>query len=68
MKRDPMTYTHNGFFVVPVKGSYRRCAGGFCVDVRSDDDRTTCSYWTAPALEVLDEQFKPYRETLTEGY
>lgn len=62
------TYTHNGFFVTPVKGSYRRCADGHCVDVRSDDDRTTVSYWTAPADQVLNEQFQPYRETLMQGH
>lgn len=63
-----MTYTHNGFFVTPVVGSYRRCAGGFCVDVRSDDDRTTVSYWTAPADQVLDEKLQPYREYLVPGH
>jgi hypothetical protein len=62
-----MTWMHNGYFVRPIRGSYRRCAGGYCVDVRSDDDRTTVSYWTAPADQVRDESHQPYREPRSEG-
>ncbi len=64
-----MTYmTTSGFFVVPVKGSYRRAAGGYCVDVRSDDDRTTVSYWTENVENVRDENGQPYREYLSSGW
>lgn len=64
-----MTYlTERGFFVIPVKGSYRRCAGGYCVDVRSDDARCTLSYWTENADNVRDENGRPYREFRIEGH
>ncbi len=62
------TWMHDGYFVIPVRGSYRRTAGGFCVDVHSDDDRCTLSYWTAPADQVLGERFQPYSEHLTSGH
>jgi hypothetical protein len=58
-----MTYvTDSGFFVIPVKGSFRRCAGGYCVDVQSDDDRSTLSLWTENADNVRDEKGHSYRE------
>jgi hypothetical protein len=54
--------TASGYSVTPVKGSFRRASGGYCVDVRSDDDRCTVSYWTENADNVRDERLQPYRE------
>lgn len=68
MNAPKKTWMHNGYFVLPVPGSYRRAAGGYCVDVRSDDDRCPISYWTANANNVLDEQYRHYWESLVSGW
>ena len=59
------TWMASGLAVVPVKGSFRRCEGGYCVDVRSSDPRTTVTYWTENASNVVDADGNPY--TRTEG-
>lgn len=54
------TYTHNGFKVQPVPSTYRRIAGGYCVDVRCSDPRTTLTSWTAVASDVVDQDGESY--------
>lgn len=52
-------YSHQGTRVVPLPGTIRRIAGGTCVDVRVTDPRSTITFATVNARNVVDDNGRP---------